>query len=168
MILDVESVGLHGEGFAVGWTIVNDGVEIASAQYGCAPDLAAGAESDRQWVKDNCHTVVNCVSPRHVRDEFWRAWEYAKAQGAHLLADCAWPVEARFLSACVDDFPAERCWKGPYPLLDLAPIVHALGGNPAATQLREPNELPAHNPLADARQSSRLFIEAIKILSGAN
>jgi hypothetical protein len=43
----------------------------------------------------------------------------------------------------------------------LYPIL-ALGRDPLATNERLPDELPAHNPLCDARQSARLLIEALR------
>lgn len=165
MVFDVESVGLHGEGFAVGWKVVDeDGKFVASAEYACNPDEAEGDDAGRAWVAENVQIPVgyNCRSPRHVRDEFWRAWEYAKKMGAVLVADCAWPVEARFLIDCVRDDPASRTWEGPYPLHDLASVFLATGVDPTQHFERLPYELPVHSPRADAAQSARLLVEALK------
>lgn len=166
MVFDVESVGLHGEGFAVAWVVVDrQGKRVATACYSCAPAAAAGDDAGREWVAENVHVppVGLCRSPRHVRDEFWRAWAFAKQEprGATLWADCCWPVEARFLAACVDDDPEARRWDGPYPLHDIATLRLAAGFDPLATVGREADELPAHDPLMDARQSARLLIEAL-------
>lgn len=168
MVFDVESVGLHGEGFAVAWVVIDrSGKVIASAAYSCDPGHANGDEEGRVWVAQ--HVTVPPVGhkdyPVRVRDEFWRAWIYAKERGAVLVADCCWPVEARFLAACVDDDPEIRRWQGPYPLHDLASIRLAAGLDPLATTDRLPEEKPLHNPLADARQSARLLIEALDIIS---
>lgn len=164
MVFDVESIGLHGEGFSVGWCVISeDGKPIASAQYACEPERAQGSAEDREWIGENVPRPgqgYNCSSPRGVRDEFWRAWEFANKQGFYLAADVAWPVEARFLSACIADDPA-RNWKGPYPLIDISSVRFAAGLDPLATVERLPNELPVHDPLADARQSARLLIEAL-------
>ena len=165
MVFDVESVGLHGEGFAVGWTVIDaTGNRIASAQYACHPDRAAGDDDDRKWLAANIPVPrqgYNCSSPRAVRDEFWRAWVYAMSKGAMLAADCSWPVEANFLRQCVADDPATRKWAGPYPLIDVASVRLAAGLDPLATCERLPNEMPAHDPLCDAVQSARLLIEAM-------
>lgn len=168
MVFDVESIGLHGEGFAVGWCVVDDaGKGIASAQYRCDPSKAQGADEDREWVMEhvpNRGPIGSFVgSPRQVRQMFWEAWEYAKKQGAVLVTDCGWPVEARFLAACVDDDPEARRWAGPYPLHDLASIRLAAGLDPLGTNERLPNELPEHDPQADAMQSARLLIEALAV-----
>lgn len=170
MVFDVESVGLHGEGFAVGWVVIRDGKEIASACYACNPDnaksfigAADNGAADRAWVAENVKELAyNERGPAQVRNEFWEAWEYAKKRGAQLVSDCAWPVEANFLSACIADNPKERAWDGPYPLLDVSSILLAAGKDPVGTFERKQDELPAHNPLCDARQSARVFIETLK------
>jgi hypothetical protein len=169
MVFDVESVGLHGEGYAVGWTVVDrGGRRIATACYHCDPDRADGDDEGRRWVRENAPTppVGHKESPHLVRCMFWEAWEYAKERGALLFADCAWPVEARFLAACVDDDRAARCWGGPYPLHDIASVRLAAGFDPLATEERLPDELPVHNPQADAIQSARLLLEALDKLQG--
>lgn len=167
MVFDVESVGLHGEGFSVGWVVVDADEKriVTSAQYACDPARANGTDESREWLAKNVPVPrqgYNCSSPRGVRDEFWRAWQYGKKLGALLVADCCWPVEARFLAACVDDDPKEREWGGPYPLHDVASILLANGVDPMKKHERHPDELPEHDPMADARQSARLLLLYLK------
>jgi hypothetical protein len=165
MVFDVESVGLHGEGFSVGYVVVSpEGEEIAVGFAQCSPDAARGDDDGRAWVKANIpiDPAETCYeSPYEVRFAFWEEWLKCKELGAVLVADCAWPVEARFLAACVDDDPVKRTWEGPYPLHDLASFRLAAGLDPLGANDRLPNELPAHDPLCDARQSARLLIEAL-------
>jgi hypothetical protein len=167
LVFDCESVGLHGETFAVGWVVVDrSGRELAHGRAACHPDDAEGSEDGRQWVRDNVPASIwpeagEC-GPIWVREQFWLAWrEWNAHQRAVLVADCAWPVEARFLARCVDDSPRVREWQGPYPLIDVASVRLAAGLDPLATVERLPGELPVHDPLADARQSARLLIEAL-------
>lgn len=164
-VMDCESVGLHGETFAVGYVVVDStGTEIDSGHFACDPALATGDEEGRAWVAEhvkNDSLDTWCDDPKDVRNEFWSYWTKHKEAGATLFADCAWPVEARFLAACIDDHPASRYWGGPYPLHDVASIRLAAGLDPLATVDRLPHELPAHDPLADARQSARLLLEAL-------
>ena len=128
----------------------------------CPRDLCAGTDESRLWVNENVPPLeVTSPTPQHLRNAFWHQWRYWADQGAVLVADCAWPVEANFLSACVRLNHAEREWQGPYPLHDLASVMLALGRDPTATHARLPNELPAHHPLHDARQSARLLLEAL-------
>src|SRR5205823_5852392 len=105
--------------------------------------------------------IVTDDFPIQVRDSFWNKWQQWKNQGALLVADCGWPVEARFLAACVDDFPISREWEGPYPFHDLASILFAHGKDPTAKYERKRDELPEHDPKADAEQSARILIELL-------
>lgn len=179
MVLDVESVGLHGEGFAWGFVVVDGtGKELEAGYFACHPDDAKGSEAGRKWLAENCPALIvsNGFSPRTARTMFWAAWQRWKARGAILAADCPWPVEARFLSQCVeDDQPiyrgpspddGPRAFGGPYPLVDVASVRLAAGLDPLAKCSRLPGELPEHDPLADARQSARLLVEAIRKCRG--
>ena len=164
MVFDVESIGLHGEGFAVAWTVVNrEGSRLAECCMACDPAMCSGTDESRLWVSENV-PALECTSPtpQHLRNTFWHDWRYWADQGAVLVADCAWPVEANFLSACVKLNLAEREWQGPYPLHDLASVLLALGADALAVTERLPDELPAHHPLMDARQSARQLVEALK------
>ena len=164
MVFDVESVGLHGEAFAVGYVVINArGDELEADVAACNPDLAHGSTDGRAWVAANCPRLDYLAeSPVALRTAFWNVWQRWKTHGAVLVADCAWPVEARLLAACVDDDPAARTWHGPYPLHDVATARLVAGFDPLATVARLPTELPQHDPLADARQSARLWLEALR------
>ena len=173
MVFDVESIGLHGEGFAVGYVVIDRGGTVLEERtYACDPDTAAGLPKDRRWVDANVPKLAHpeashpASTPTDVRAEFWNRWLHWKAQGAALVADCCWPVEARFLAACVDDCRPVRDWGGPYPLHDLASVLLAVGRDPLATNDRLPSELPAHHPLNDARQSARLLLDALAVAPG--
>jgi hypothetical protein len=161
LVFDVESVGLHGEGFAWGGVVVNRrGKSFDYNRAWCPPE---GTDAGRKWITENWHLsdFPPLDSPAQVRAVFWDWWQFWKAKGAVLAADCAWPVEARFLAACVDDDSAAREWQGPYPLVDVSSVRLATGLNPLGTEERLPDELPAHDPLCDARQSARLLCEAL-------
>jgi hypothetical protein len=166
MVFDCESVGLHGTTFEVGYVVVGiDGTELDRGLAGCLPGRVSGNDSGRKWVKENCPTMPCQMGSAHsVREWFWNEWCQWREKGAILVADCAWPVEARFLLQCVDDMPIDREWKGPYPLHDLASILLACGQDPVRKFDRLPSELPEHNPLNDARQSARILAAALKTL----
>jgi hypothetical protein len=160
-VFDVESIGLHGEGFAVGYVVKDiEGNEHDCGKFSCLPSNAVGGEDSYKWVRDN----IPEMKPTHdapwlVRAAFWRAWLKWKEKGAVMAADCPWPVEARFLAACVDDSPGVREWQGPYPLIDVGSVILANGGDPKGKFDRLESERPEHDPLNDARQSARLLIE---------
>ena len=100
-----------------------------------------------------------------MRDAFWRLWLGWKSNSVWLAADVCWPVEANFLRACIEDDPIRRTWEGPYPLIDIASVRLAAGFDPLGTEPRRDDEMPARNPLADARQSARLLAEALQELT---
>lgn len=165
MVFDVESVGLHGVGFAVGWVVVSSrGTEVEKGKAYTPAASQPGTPDSHKWVAENVGDLGLPVkrTRREVRDAFWQAWMHWKAQGAVLAADCPWPVEARFLIDCVNDAPEEREWQGPYPLIDVASVRLAVGLDPLGTDSRLADELPVHDPLADARQSARLLLEALR------
>lgn len=164
-VFDVESIGLHGEGFAVaGGVYLENGAAQWEFAFACGMHDAAGLLEDRKWVSENVPILeVTHRSLVSMRDAFWGEWTKAK-QGFHdikMAAECAWPVEARFLASCVDDDPPSRKWTGPYPLHDIASFMAAAGMDPMATYPRLPSEEPAHNPLKDARHSARLLAQAL-------
>lgn len=167
-VFDVESIGLHGQGFAVGWVVVDiEGQELDRGYLSFSRDNAFGTLVNRKWVEENViphlpdpvHTY-----PQNMRSAFWDKWLEWKAKGATLWADCAWPVEARFLADCVDDNTENREWEGPYPLHEISTILFVAGIDPTGKFPRLENEEPAHHPTCDARQSARILIEALSKL----
>lgn len=164
MVFDVESIGLHGEGFSVAWVVVNrNGDRLEEECLSCDPGQCHGTEESRLWVSENVPPLKRTSQTKqHLRNAFWHSWRYWADRGAVLVADCAWPVEANFLNACIALNPAEREWQGPYPLHDLASVLLTLGDDPLAVSGRLPDELPAHHPLMDARQSARQLVFSLQ------
>lgn len=169
-VFDVESVGLHGEAFAVGGGVyLENGAAQWEFRYHVDPDKCQGDAEGRKWISDNvpAFEAPTMRSAELMRYAFWEQWLKAKQEGARMAADVAWPVEARFLAACIDDDPVNRMWQGPYPLIDIASVRFAAGLDPLETCERTESEKPAHDPLADARQSARLLAEALALLGDA-
>jgi len=167
MVFDVESVGLHGEGFAVGWVLLDGSDYDGCGWVSCPIEMVEGPAEGLEWVNKHVPEEVRqgtdrpMVTPGDVRASFWGNWEIYRDEGYTLWADCSWPVEARFLADCVDDAHDERVPEGPYPLHEIATVLQLAGMDPLATYDRLENELPVHHPLMDATQSARLLIEAL-------
>lgn len=159
LVFDVESIGLHGEHFAVGYVVMDrSGAFVEEALFSCPTEQAMGTRESHQWVKDNCPPMpVTHDRPYFISEGFGATWLRWKEKGAWLAADCAWPVEAAFLLRWVQALFPQREWQGPYPLIDIGSVAFAKGVDPLKTHDRLPSELPAHNPLHDARQSARLL-----------
>lgn len=108
LVFDVESIGLHGEGFAVGWVIIDESLkEYESGYLACPAEVARGTHEDFLWVQENVLPHLpepTEISPNRVRQKFWDKWLEVK-DSVSLFADCGWPVEDNFLSACTKQHP---------------------------------------------------------------
>lgn len=169
-VFDVESIGLHGEGFAVAGGVYIAGAAMHEFCFCCPMEEAIDpepTESDVEWVKNNIPVMeVTHRNPRQVREAFWAEWMKAKKQypGICMAGECIWPVEAGFVARCIYQAQGERAWEGPYPFHEIASVMLAAEMNPMGEYGRTASELPKHNPLADARQSARLLYEALSKL----
>lgn len=163
-VFDVESVGLFGEGFAVGYTVVNEsGKELDAACFSCLRKIDSydAPESDKDWVTKNVPPLEKTHQrPEKMREDFWKSWKYWRGQGATMVADCLFPVESLFLVDCIMENDTRK-QTSPYPLVDLNGVLLAKGFSPIETFERIPGEFPYHNPLADARQSARILIQCL-------
>lgn len=167
-IFDVESIGLYGEAFAVAGGVYVPGqtglIYLREFTFSCPPERARGRTEDREWVAANVPDLSpRCPTARSIRDAFWAQWTEARQQfpGIVMAADCSYPVETGFLVACIRDALDDRNWSGPYPLVDIGSILLASGRDPLAYYPRNEDECEAHHPLHDARQSARLYFEAL-------
>ncbi len=119
MVFDVESVGLHGEAFAVGYLVLLGDSVLSEAWAYCPPSKAKGTQEGRDWVAQNCPWAekgmsaktreeneilpgIRKLTPAELANWFWQSWLIEKSQGAQLWADVSWPVEARFLTLAVE------------------------------------------------------------------
>lgn len=177
-VFDVESFDLHGNGFAYGFVVIDaNGDELDSGYGAVGPhDAKDCSEFVAQKVLPALWGYTTLIEPtddkathsknfyaamKEFRAGFWQKWLEWREKGALMVADCAWPVEARFLNDCLaDDFTRQEA--GPYPLLDLSSILFAAGVNPIGEFKRVAGELPAHNPLCDARHSARILAGCLK------
>lgn len=186
---DVESVGLYGPPFAYGWCLVDEtGQEHAYNLLwhrhpylnffdGIESDVNAFTsyaltKHDVAWARDN---VLSCLPEENraltqfdLFHRFWSDWADSKAEfgSVTMVTDCPFPVETKFLHKVVEgtiynDRVDKLMEQSPYPIIDVASVLLAHGSDPLATHERKTNELPAHNPLCDARQSVRLMLETM-------
>lgn len=164
-VLDVESIGLHGEPFSVGFVVLNSetGEEMEARSLSSPREKSHGSDEDRKWVNENVPEIpITHISIEAMMDRFWSRWMHWKNRGALMFAECAWPVEAKFLAMCIGRNSEERRWEGPYPLHEIASFMQMAGMNPMGVHPRLDSEMPKHDPLADSRQSSRLLMLSLK------
>lgn len=170
MTFDVETNGLHGEAFAVGYKVTNNsGVTLIEGIHSCPVDDSDSGVHDgnypatRQWLEEHVLPVLpepDCFTTRAVRDKFFEAFNMAQMEAIkrkelfYLVSDVAYPCETGFLAQMQLDGRDMQI----YPLLDVSSMLHADGFDATGTFERlHAKELPAHNPLNDARQSSRIL-----------
>ena len=164
---DVESMGLLGQPFAVGWVVVDEeGNEEEEGYLAYPHPLKDVASGDLQWMKENVLPHLpepNCEDHLELYERFWEAWTSAQAnyKDIMIVSDVPFPVEAGFLLKCMKylDLGMED---SPYPVLDVASVLLATGGDPLNEAERLDNEKPAHHPTNDARQSVRQLLEALE------
>jgi len=186
-VFDVEAMGLFGPSFAVGWTIVDEtGKTLQEGLYRLVLPLKMAdllrqphhriRAQDPQWIRENVTPVLDkCTDMAQVEVEvfgdmrdllpaFWKRWTELKAEfpGIVMAADCLFPVEATFVMDAMRADDKLTMDHSPYPFIEIGTMLMANGKNPLADYDREPREMPVHNPLADARQSARLFIAAFR------
>lgn len=153
MIFDVESVGLNGEGFAVGVVVVDQKSKavLEKAYFACPHSSAQGKDEDRKWIESNVIPYLpppNLTTTEQVREEFWQSYRriVEKHPDASIWADCGYPVEYGFMKACTQDL-SDRIWQAPYPLQEIATIRTALGLDPTLAYDLPPDK--RHNPLEE-------------------
>ncbi len=174
---DIEAAGLLGPPFAVGWVVVDEtGTELEEGYLACPLALTA-PPSDVRWVQEHVLPTLpifqneklpshaNCAGVTTMTNRFWDAWLEAKEKYEDLVmvADCPFPVEAKFLFGVVV-LRQLTMHDLPYPILDVASVLAAADQDPLGENKRKENELPAHNPVNDARQSARLLVETLDVL----
>jgi hypothetical protein len=174
LTFDVECLGLHGEAFAWGAVLTtNDGLRLEEWCCVCDYRMASYHRQDFQretnfdWLKENVLPVLpqaRYYRPVELRSQFVEVFGIASlaaksfGEPLHLATDVAFPCETNFLHALADEPMPD--WLNPvsvYPLLDVSSMLLVRGYDPVGTYPRMPDELPKHNPLNDARQSSRIL-----------
>ena len=57
LVFDVESIGLHGEAFAVAGGVYADGIRQTEFCFSCPPEEARGDDTDRAWISANVPSI---------------------------------------------------------------------------------------------------------------
>jgi hypothetical protein len=164
---DVETIGLYGGVFALGACVINeDGVELESLFLKTNHRYVSGTNLNFNFVALKILPSIltkddNCMSELEIRTKFWNFYIQCKIKYPDMIVvvDCGYPCEAGFLRACVNDNISEREFLAPFPLHELGTLILSKGEDPKEERERAQNETPAHNPLCDARQSARLWLQ---------
>jgi hypothetical protein len=176
LVFDVESVGLYGDGFAVGWVVIDlNGKEHESGLFVSDWRKAEGFNQKGaiEWVETNLPPMeITHQNRESLCFDFFNVlqrWLLNGRERSHpkvcsIWADWGYPVETNFLRRCraaaywmIEDDPS---WLLPAPLQEIATICLAADINPDDFPCL-PDELPQHNPMNDARHSARLLVKAL-------
>lgn len=174
-VFDVESVGLFGPPFGYAYVIVDeDGEEHESDCKWISVDTALNDMSSRhrvvsgdlEWVEENIVPHMGNLRLQALSfllSSFWESWcdAIVKYPGIRMVADCQFPVEAGFLLDIATLYKL-TIMGSPHPVLDVNSAMLLTDRDPLHACGRLENEKPEHHPLADTRQSARLFIECLK------
>jgi hypothetical protein len=160
--LDCESNGLHGQIFAAAAVLYINGREAESWGRRCAID----GDVD-PWVRDNVLPTLDepylsrAVSPAVIAHDWRRFFERHGGRDTPVVTHIPWPVEARFLWSAHQRTP----FSGPYPLIDVASMLHGLGLDPTSVdgylkvaRIARPDGSP-HHPLYDARAAGLAYLD---------
>lgn len=159
--LDCETNGLGGRAFAAAATLSDNSGELDRWQARCPIDGTVAP-----WVAENVLPALDDMQiTRTSCDDLLAWWRFiytharARFPDLYVIGHVIWPVEATFLR----DAHAEDLFKGPYPLLDVAPLLLAAGHDPTSVDtyldtcgLAKPSGSP-HHPLYDARATTTAF-----------
>lgn len=156
--IDAETNGLGGQAFAVALTLSDHTGELEHVTYRCPIRDAVNpwvAENVLPALGDLAVNVGSYLNLLVVIEQTITRWG---GRDTPLIAHVAWPVEARLL---LDVYTDERIWAGPYPLIDVAPVLLACGHDPTSVDTyNAAHGIPAppgspHHPLYDARAAER-------------
>jgi hypothetical protein len=161
-MIDVESIGLTGESYAIAWTVMELGGKVLEqGAYSVDPTLAEGTEKDRAWVMENIPPLeITHFARAEMAEDFWSKWVAWREKGAFMAVDHGIPVESNFLAYCLEGKDGIK--ESPYPLLDVSSMQAQLGHWPAYSTgtPRAEDELPVHDPKADTLRSARQLVRA--------
>lgn len=191
LVFDVESIGLYGEGFAVGWVVIDtDGKEHESGLYACDQNRVGSAylsdekesKADWAWVETN---IPDMDLTHPFKEDLYVAffevlhrWLPTKLNVTHpkvssIWADWIYPVEVSFLLHIFETFKwreykSRKSVLSNHRVESLLPApLHEIATICLAADInpndfpRVPDELSQHNPLNDARHSARLLVKAL-------
>ena len=162
--IDVESVGLYGNPFAVAYVIYNnDGFIMDKHLEYCPIDTNNCLESDLKWIKENVlphfkDVNYTCDNVSELCNNFWNRWIDAnkRYEIVVMIGDVIYPVETNFISRCIQFDLKNRQFSGPYPFCDISSVENCISPQ-RFKELKEYESnllkhYPEHNPMNDAER----------------
>jgi len=156
-VLDVESNGLYGQPFCVGAVLMDPGGRVLNEFISrCPLDQVPDdyVEENVLPALDEAGIKEDAGSLRDMQEKFVE-WRGGFREELHLYVDAGFPVDTGFLRG----LEGLEGWKSPYPLLDVASQLAAMGTDPDSDRLMFVNDILGvrrgrkHDPRWDAEVS---------------
>ncbi|MBO5354083.1 MAG: hypothetical protein J6J42_07525 [Lachnospiraceae bacterium] len=161
VFMDVETDGLYGAFLTVAMLATDwEGNELERAYYGIKRE---NMQITEPWVLENVIPKLGdyaaCESEQELLQKAWQFWLRYQEE-AYAVCDVGFPVETRFLRACVALEEKEAMWKAPFPLIDLSSLLLAKGYDPLVPRKELVPELEQekeHSALYDVEVSVKVW-----------
>lgn len=161
-MFDAESNGLQGDAFAFGAVVMDpeSGKVIDSCEGRCPIVGKVDSFVTERVLPSLSNMSTDCETGLDMRNKFWDFLQQHK-ETSNIWTDCQWPVEARFLLACVDDDKGgKRDFCGPFPLYDLSNFVDPnMNREKYAGNLITGKSVRKHHPVWDSEVSALCLIK---------
>lgn len=130
--IDAETDGLYGRFISAAVIITDSKCNELERHYWGINVNSEDIESN--WVKDNVLPVMGndyeqCGNEDELIENVWNLWN-KYGQDAYVVADVAFPVEARLFEKCILADREAREYNGPFPLVDVSSLLIARGIEP--------------------------------------
>ena len=161
VFLDVETDGLYGSFLTVALIATDwEGNELERAYLGIRREKMHITEP---WVEENVLPRLGEYEPVDTEEELLRkAWDFwlRYREEAYAVCDVGYPVEARFLKACVELDVKQNAMLAPFPLVDLSSLILAKGYEPLINReelVADYESTKQHNELYDVEVSIEVW-----------
>ena len=161
LFVDAETDGLYGKFISIAMVVADHvGNELEHIYIGLSNPENHIKE---KWVRENVLPTLDeyeeYEDEHSLLEAAWSFWR-VHASDSYVFTDVMHPVESRLFTRCVEQDIENRVFQGPFPMLDLASMLYALGINPleAREKLVQPlDEGKQHNALYDARMAMAIW-----------
>lgn len=163
-IIDAETDGLYGDFLTVAVLVADKEGQVIEYFYGGIPSQIS--QASHPWVLE--YVLPHLGEFEAFEDEHalfervWTLWTKYRDQ-VRCYADVSHPIESRFFSQMVITDLPQRMMEGPFPLIDIASLLLAVGHDPLVDRqtLIKSWTQPLHNAFNDVCLSN-LVLDYLK------
>lgn len=159
-IMDAETDGLYGKILTIAVLVAKNSGEVVEYFYGGIPNNITNVSN--VWVKENVIPILGeyevFEEETEILNKVWHLWEKYQEK-ARCFVDILYPVESHLLWRMVKLELNTREYLGPFPIIDIAGLLLAMGKDPNTDRQALLGETSGmlHNALFDVQLSNRLL-----------